>query len=114
MDTREERKKVEDALRQINEWCKEQAIEDCVVMVDRAVSTSRDTYRLYISKCYGLAAMGSGRFARDLRIDANGQNLIGSQVGTEIVYNWMNIKNLILRAIRERKEKNTAIMNFKL
>ena len=97
-------------LEAINNWCKSFNL-DKTVYVDNALYCNNRYYRISISK-NGIGAYGNGKYSRWLHVDDSHDSLITSKVGSEIIYNWVNIKQLILNAVADYKRKQDIMQNF--
>ena len=102
--------KKRDNLNAINDWCKSVALDE-IIYVDNALFCNNRYYRLSVSK-YGIGAWGMGKFSSWLHCNEESDSLYTSKVGTEIIYNWQNIKPRILHKIEECKQRQDIMENF--
>ena len=103
--------KKEENLRAIRDWCKSVALDD-IVYIDNAVCCNGRYFKLSISKQNGIGAFGNGKFSKWLHVDGSRDSLVEYKVGSEIIYNWKEIKQRILSALDEHKRKKDAMENF--
>lgn len=102
-------KKKENLLK-IDDWCKSLNLNE-TVYVDNALYCNNRYYRISISK-NGIGAYGNGKYSRWLHVDDSRDSLITSKVGSEIIYNWVNIKQRILNAVADYERKQDIMQNF--
>ena len=98
-------------LEAINNWCKSLGLNNEIIYIDNALYCNNRYYRLSISKNV-IGANGNGKYSRWLHVDDTSDSLITSRVGSEIIYNWTDIKQRILNAVDDYKRKQNIMQNF--
>lgn len=94
----------------INEWCKSISLDD-IVYVDNALFCNGKYYRISISKM-GIGTYAGGKFSRWLHVVDGSDSLFGQKIGSELIYNWPDVKQKILNAIEDKKRKQYIMENF--
>ena len=110
----ETEKKIEN-LKAINNWCKDlMSGSDKVLYVDNAYKYNGRAFRISVSK-NGIGAKTYGKFSYWSHVNEDvsaKDNLLTESDSSEIVYNWKEIKQRILRAKTESDRRHDAMMNF--
>lgn len=110
----ETEKRIEN-LKAINNWCKElMSSSDKILYVDDAYRRNGRVFRISVSHD-GIAAKADGRYSRWSEVEENmrsDDNLLRLASSAEIIYNWKEIKQRILRAKEESDRRYEMMMNF--
>lgn len=101
----------------INAWCKRLMNEtDGKLDCGYILRCNNVYYKIIISKD-GIVVKGSSRFCPTLMVDPSfscDENLIRHTVGTELIYQWKEIKEKILDAYITMRKNKEWMINFEV
>lgn len=105
-------KKIEN-LNLINEWCKANACDEPVIVQD-AIWCNNKWYKVKVSSS-GIATNGNGTYSVWIPVSNNSDNTLYNQkVGSELIYQWPEVKLKIRSAIRDAKWRVKTMLNFEV